>query len=199
MIRKTLAVLALAVASSFGPTSPAAAAPVTYGIDSNHSEVSFQIRHLVSKVRGRFKEFTATIVRDEAAPANSSVELVIKAASIDTEIERRDTDLRSPNFFDVEKFPDITFKSVQIDKTGEATYNVTGDLTMHGVTRRLTLPVTYNGEVKDPWGGTRAGYSLTASLDRTEFGITWNKALDQGGFLLGDEVQVTINLEAVRK
>src|SRR6185295_3137577 len=120
-------------------------------------------------------------------------------ASIDTNVPDRDKHLRSADFFDVEKFPEITFKSKSIKATGKDAYNVTGTLTMHGVSKEVTLPVTFQGEAKDPWGNTRAGFGTSTTLNRKDYGIVWNKALDAGGALLGDEVKVEINLETVKK
>lgn len=174
------------------------AAATTYGIDKGHSNVDFTIRHLVGNVRGAFSDFDGTIVMD-ADPAKSSVEFTIQAKSIDTGNEQRDNHLRSADFFDVEKFPTLTFKSSAIKKTGDNAYQVTGTLTMRGVAKEITLPVTYLGEVKDPWGNTKAGFSTTTSLNRKDFGVSWNKTLDQGGFLLGDDVKVEINLEVGAK
>jgi polyisoprenoid-binding protein YceI len=171
----------------------------TFAVDPSHSEVSFQIRHLVSQVRGRFNDFSGTVQLDPKNLPASSVEFHIKAASIDTGVADRDKDLRSPNFFDVAKYPEITFKSESIQSAGKDKYNVMGTLTMHGVSKKVILPVTYGGQAKDPWGGTRVGFQIETTLDRKDYGIVWNKALDNGGALLGDEVSIAINLEAVRK
>jgi polyisoprenoid-binding protein YceI len=171
----------------------------TFAVDPTHSEVSFQIRHMVSQVRGRFNDFSGTVQLDAKNPAASSVDFHIKAASIDTNVADRDKHLRSADFFDVEKFPEITFKSESIQAAGKDKYNVTGTLTMHGVSKKVTLPVTLGGEVKDPWGNTRAGFEIETTLDRKAYGIVWNKALDNGGVMLGDDVKVAINLETVKK
>jgi polyisoprenoid-binding protein YceI len=151
---------------------------------------------MMSKVRGTFRTFSGTIVRDEADFAKSSVELRIDAASIDTRHESRDEDLRGADFFDVEKFPEITFKSTAVQKVSDNAINVTGELTMHGVTRTVTLPVMFQGELKDARGNLRAGFSVDTRIDRKEYGITWNRALDSGGYLLSDEVEISINVEA---
>lgn len=171
----------------------------TYTVDPAHSEVSFQIRHMVSQVRGRFNDYTGTVNMDPKNMANSSVEFHIKAASIDTNNADRDKHLRTADFFDVEKYPEITFKSDSVKVTGKNKYNVTGTLTMHGVSKKVTLPVTFLGEGKDPWGGTRAGFETTTTLDRKAYGIVWNKAVDNGGVLLGDDVKVEINLETKKE
>ncbi|HEY7213265.1 MAG TPA: YceI family protein [Thermoanaerobaculia bacterium] len=169
----------------------------TFTVDPAHSEVTFQIRHLVSQVRGRFNDFSGTIQMDPKNLPASSVEFQIKAASIDTNQSDRDKHLRSADFFDVEKFPEITFKSKSIKPAGKDTYNVTGTLTMHGVSKEVTLPVTYLGQAN--MRGVRAGFAASTTLDRKDYGITWNHALDNGGAILGDEVKVEINLETAKK
>ena len=176
------------------------AAPQTYVVDRAHSEADFSIRHMMSKVSGKFDDFSGAINVDRANPAASSVEFTIKAASINTGNEGRDKDLRSANFFDVEKHPEIHFKSVSVapSKTKNL-YEVTGDLTMHGVTKRVALPVEFLGFQKDPWGNERAGFAVDTTLNRKDYGINWNKALDNGGVLLGDDVKVSINLETLPK
>ena len=171
----------------------------TFAIDPAHSEVTFQIRHIVSQVRGRFDEFSGTVQMDPKNLPSSTVEFQIKAASIDTNVADRDKHLRSADFFDVEKYPEITFKSTSIKPAGKDTYSVTGTLVMHGVSKEITLPVTLLGQAKDPWGNTRAGFETAATLNRKDYGIVWNKALDNGGMLLGDDVKVEINLETVKK
>lgn len=170
-----------------------------FAIDASHSEVGFQVRHLVSQTRGRFNDFAGTVNLDPKNLANSSVDFTIKATSIDTNVPDRDKHLRGADFFDVEKYPEITFKSKSIKAAGKDTYNVLGTLTMHGVSKDITLPVTYLGQAKDPWGNTRAGFEATTTLNRKDFGIVWNKALDAGGAMLGDDVKVNINLETVKK
>jgi polyisoprenoid-binding protein YceI len=187
-----LAIAALAVA-------PPATAATTYTSDPAHSQVGFEVRHFLTGVPGRFADFTFTIVKDDANPANSSVELVIQAASIDTGIEKRDNHLRSDDFLAVEKHPQITFKSTAVEKVSDSEYKVTGPLTIRGVSKVITVPVSFAGELKDPWGSTRAGFAAETKVDRREFGVTWNKALDGGGFMLGDEVEIEIAVEAVAK
>jgi polyisoprenoid-binding protein YceI len=181
----------------------AAAAPLfaadTYTIDKVHSTVGFTVRHFASRVHGSFGDFEGTIQADTARPEASSVVLTIKSASIDTKNDKRDGDLRSENFFDVAKFPEIAFKSTKIAPTGKDTYAVTGTFTMHGVTKEITLPVTYLGSMKDPWGNERASFSLSTKLNRKDYGINWNKALDNGSLMLSDEVEITIDLETIKK
>jgi polyisoprenoid-binding protein YceI len=193
MIRKLPTVAAFVLAAS-----PVLAAD-TYVIDKSHSEAVFQVRHLVSKVSGRFRDFAGTIHAEAAKPELSSVDFTVKTASIDTANENRDKDLRSANFFDVEKLPEITFKSSKIVTTGKDHYNVAGTLTIHGVAKDVVLPVTFLGFVKDPWGNERAGFETSTTLNRKDYGIVWNKLLDNGGTLLGDDVNVSINLETVKQ
>lgn len=194
-MRKTTAVTCLLVFGMAG----AAAAATTYTIDPAHSDVSFKIRHLIANVAGQFAEFDGTISADWDNLEASSVRFAIKAASIDTRNEDRDKHLRSADFFDVEKHPEITFVSDRITKAGDNSYSVTGKLTMHGVTKEVTLPVTYLGEMTDPWGNVKAGFALSTTLDRTAYGIVWNKALETGGFLLGEDVEIEINLEVAKE
>lgn len=179
--------------------APAVHAADTWTIDKGHSEASFQVRHFVTNVRGRFTDFSGTIVTDSAKPESSTVEFKITTASIDTAVADRDKHLRSADFFDAEKFPEISFKSSSIKASGKDTYAVTGTFTMRGVSKEVTLPVTFLGGVKDPWGNQRAGFETSATLNRKDYGMNWNKALDQGGFVLGDEVKVAINIEAIQK
>lgn len=175
----------------------------TWFVDKAHSEVTFQIRHFVTKVRGRFTDFAGTIVANAAKPEASSVEFAIKATSIDTDNEFRDKDLRSENFFDVEKFPEITFKSTKVSPAGKDRYAVTGLLTMRGVSKEIVLPVSYLGSMatKDREGRETAkgGFETSVTLNRKDFGITWNRALDTGGFMLGDDMTIEINIEANKK
>jgi len=177
---------------------PSFAADV-WTVDKPHSDVSFKVRHFVANQKGKFNDFSGTIIADSAKPQNSSVEFVIKTASIDTNDESRDKHLRSADFFDVEKFPEIIFKSTKVQPAGKNKFNVTGNLTMHGVTKSIVLPVTYFGSIKHPNGSEKGGFEATVSLDRKDFGVTWNKALDQGGAVLGDTVEVSINLETNKK
>jgi polyisoprenoid-binding protein YceI len=187
---------------SFVLVSLLAATPLfadTYKIDRAHSEASFRIRHFVTKVSGRFDDFGGTITGDMSKPGASSVEFTIKATSIDTSMPDRDKHLRSADFFDVEKFPEITFKSTSIKASEKKNvYDVTGDLTMHGVTKQVTLPVEYVGEMKDPRGNTKAGFTLSTTLNRKDYGVNWNKTLDAGGVMLGDDVDITITLETYK-
>jgi polyisoprenoid-binding protein YceI len=190
--------LAVALALAGLAASPALAAD-TWTVDKAHSETSFQIRHMMAKVRGSFNDFSGTIVADAAKPESSTVEFTIKTASIDTNNEGRDKHLRSADFFDAEKFPEITFKSTKVVAKGKDKFDVTGPLTMHGVTKEVTLPVTFLGTQKDPQGNDKAGFEISATLNRKDYGIVYNRALDAGGFVLGDEVWVSVNLETNKK
>jgi polyisoprenoid-binding protein YceI len=190
------AVAIAAVAVSAGTVS---AAPQTFVVDNGHSEASFKVRHLLSKTPGRFNDFGGRIQLDPAKPESSSVEFRIRAESVDTDLPDRDKHLRTADFFDVANHPEIVFKSESIRRAGKDLYNVTGLLSIRGIEKRVTLPVTYHGQTKDPWGNERAGFSTAITLDRKDFGMVWNKALDQGGFILGDEVWVTLEIEAIRE
>lgn len=170
-----------------------------FKVDKAHSHADFKIRHMMSSVTGRFSDFDATVNVDRRNPAASSVEFTINAASIDTGNDNRDKHLRSADFFEVEKYPTITFRSTKIVPAGTDRFDVTGNLTIHGVTKQVTLPVTFLGFGKDQWGNERAGFEIETTLNRKDYGLNWNKALDQGGLLLADEVKVTIGLEAVKQ
>jgi polyisoprenoid-binding protein YceI len=178
--------------------SPGLAAD-TYVFDKAHSEAAFQVRHIVTRVRGKFADIAGTIQVDKAKPEASSVEFVAKTATVDTGVADRDKHLRSADFFDVEKFPEMTFKSTRIKAVGQDRYEVTGTFTLRGVQKELTLPVTFLGFAKDPWGGERAGFETSVTLSRKDFGMVWNKTLETGGVLLGDEVYVTVNVEATKQ
>lgn len=177
---------------------PVFAQTQTFGVDKNHSSAQFKIRHFTSNVTGQFRDFDAVANLDRANPTKSSIEFTIQATSVDTGAEGRDKHLRSADFFDVEKFPTITFKSTSIAATGKDQYNVTGDFTMHGVTKRITLPVSFLGFAKTQ-RGDKAGFELETTLNRKDYGIEWNRALDEGGFMLSDDVKVTIDLELNQK
>jgi polyisoprenoid-binding protein YceI len=171
-----------------------------WDFDFTHSNVDFSVRHLlVSKVRGRFNKWSGTLQYDEKDPTRSSVEVTIDAASVDTSEPQRDTHLRSADFFDVAEFPQLTFKSTRVEAIDEERLRVTGDLTIHGITRPTVLDVEIGGSlVKDPWGKHRAGFTATTTIDRKEFGITFNQALDHGGVALGEKVAISIDVEATR-
>jgi polyisoprenoid-binding protein YceI len=182
----------------------AAAIPVfaeieTFAFDKAHSLVGFRIRHFVSKVEGRFKEFDGTILIDRQNPSASKVELTIPTASIDTSNEGRDKDLRSENFFDTAKYPTMTFKSTKIEPKGKDSYEVTGEFSMHGVTKTITVPVKHGGFLKMKGRNgmnEKTGFEITFPLNRKDFGIIWNRPLDTGGFMLSDDVEINVQVEA---
>ncbi len=170
-----------------------------WDIDVGHSAIHFWARHMViSKVHGRFARWSGSLELDPKDLSRSSVDVRIEAASIDTQVADRDAHLRSPDFLDVAKHPEIAFRSRRVERAGGA-LRITGDLTLHGVTREVTLEAEFAGTGKDPWGNERAGFSAKASLDRREFGLVWNAALETGGVLVGEKVELAIELEAVRK
>ena len=169
----------------------------TYNIDKAHSEVTFQVRHLLTKVRGRFSDFDGTIEYDEEQPENSHVNAAIQATSIDTSERDRDNHLRSADFFDVEKYPTLTFTSGAIARKRSNDFELTGDLTIHGVTRPVTFGVTLLGKAKDPWGNERIAFEAETTINRKDYGLNWNAALETGGFLVGDEVKISLSVQAV--
>ncbi len=173
-----------------------ALASETYVVDKAHSEAIFTVRHLMSRVTGRFGDLSGTINVDRAKPEASSVEFTIQTSSIDTNQPDRDKHLRSADFFDVEKNPQITFKSSKMKATGKDTYDVTGTFTMRGVAKEITLPVTVLGEMKDPRGTPKIGFETSTTINRQDYGVSWNRALDAGGYILSDDVKITITLEA---
>jgi polyisoprenoid-binding protein YceI len=180
------------------PTTVIAAAPVrTFNIDKTHSEVGFQVRHLVTKARGHFTSFHGTIQFDEAQPEQSSIALSIDTASIDTGTADRDAHLRGDDFFAVDTYPAITFASSKVTRNGAEQYTVAGTLTIRGTARELTVPVTFLGAAKDPWGNARVGFEGEITISRKEFGLNWNAALETGGLLVGDDVKISVSLQAI--
>lgn len=198
---RNLLLLTLAAALPLVAQQAAAPAPVTeaWTVDKSHSSAEFKVRHVMANVTGRFNDFDAVIHLDRTNAANSSVEFTIQATSVDTGNKNRDEHLRTADFFDVAKFPTISFKSVSIKERSKDLYDVTGDFTMHGVTKRLTLPVQFLGFGRGPGGGEKAGFEIETTINRKDYGVVWNRALDEGGVLLGDDVKVTINLELNKK
>lgn len=166
-------------------------------IDQAHSEALFTVRHLITRVRGRFRAFEGTVHFDPAQPTQSSVQFTIQASSIDTNEPTRDTHLRSADFFDVERFPRLTFASETVTVLGPDRFDVAGTLTIRGIAKPIVLPVVFLGLAKDPWGQQRAGFEASVLLNRKDFGLNWNAALETGGFLVGDEVTVTLSIQAV--
>lgn len=169
-------------------------------IDPAHTTAEFSVRHMmISNVRGRFGTIEGSVTGELSDPTQAQVEAKIDVASIDTRNEERDQHLRSADFFDVENHPYITFKSRRIDRAGENEYKVVGDLTIRGVTREVVLDATFQGQAKSPWGQQVAGFSATTKLNRKEYGLTWNTVLETGGVLVGDEVQVEIQVELIQQ
>ena len=170
-----------------------------WNLDTVHSGINFSVRHMVvSKVRGRFTKFTGNVTLDESDLTRSVVEATIEASSIDTGTGQRDDHLRSADFFDVERFPQIRFRSTRIEKLGEDRYRLAGELTIRDVSREIALDVEYGGRGKDPWGNERVGFTATGALDRKDFGLAWNQVLETGGVLVSDRVQIELEVQAVR-
>ena len=175
----------------------ASAASATYKIDKDHSTVSFKIRHLFSQVRGNFRDFEGTIQFDPQDLDASTAEAKIKAESIDTNVEKRDAHLRSKDFFDTAQYPDITFKGTKFTKKTEQTGTLEGLLSLHGVEKPVILDVEIHGVGKDPWGNTRAGFTGATNINRKDFGLNWNETLETGGVLVGDEVEIILDIEGL--
>jgi polyisoprenoid-binding protein YceI len=172
----------------------------TYQIDPAHSTASFSIKHMmIAKVRGAFDKMSGKLVYDPTSPAKTSVEVSIDTASINTHEAARDTHLKSPDFFDVEKFPVITFKSSQVQGSG-SDFKVTGDLTIRGVTQKVMIEVEApSAEIKDPWGNIKIGVSGKTQIKRKDFGLSWNAALEAGGFLVGDDVTIELDIQLTKQ
>ena len=179
--------------------APQAGTRTTWKLDPSHTLVEFSAKHMmITTVKGRIADVEGTIYTDEKTPGNSSVEATLKGASIDTRNEQRDTHLRSADFLNAEQFPEIRFRSTRID--GDARkFKLTGDLTIRDVTREITLDVEYGGRTRDPWGGERVGFSATGKIDRRDFGLLWNQALETGGVLVGNDIKVNLEVQAVRQ
>lgn len=170
-----------------------------WNIDGAHSGINFSIRHMVvSKVRGRFGKFAGNLDLDDADLTKSTLSVTIDASSIDTGVGQRDDHLRGPEFFGAEQFPELRFHSQRIERLGKDAYRVIGDLTIRDVTREVALDVEYGGKGKDPWGNERVAFSAKAAIDRTDFGLKWNQVLEAGGVLVGDTVQIELDVQAVK-
>jgi polyisoprenoid-binding protein YceI len=168
-------------------------------LDAVHSSVDFSVRHMmIATVRGTFHKFDANIVADPEDLTTAEIEFTVDVTSVDTRNEDRDNHLRSADFFDAEHHPKMIFKATRIVKKGDGEYDVTGDLTIRGVTRPVTFQVTYGGRGKDPWGNERVGFTAQGELNRKDFGLTWNAALETGGVLVSDEVKVSLDLQAIK-
>ena len=177
------------------------AGAANWQIDPAHSAALFKVRHMmISSVTGEFGKIAGAVNYDPADPAKSTVEVTIDTTSLNTRVADRDNHLKSPDFFDVAKFPTMTFKSKRVEKAGDVKLKVTGDLTLRGVTKEVALEVDGpQPEVKDPWGNVRTGASATTRINRQDFGVSWNKTMDGGGLVVGDEVTVTIDLEMIKQ
>lgn len=173
---------------------------MSWKIDPAHSHISFSIRHMmISNVNGRFENFSGTVEFNEEEPARSSVDVQIEAASINTREPKRDGHLKSPDFLDVEKYPYLTFKSKRIEKIDDHHGRIYGDLTIKDITNEIVLDVEYAGQAKSPWGQTSAGFSATTQINRKDWGLNWNQALETGGVLVGDTLKVDIQLEIIKQ
>jgi polyisoprenoid-binding protein YceI len=187
-------------AAIFALALPLLASASTWNIDPDHSNVGFKIKHLmVSNVKGNFNKYTGTVDLNEKNITKSKVDVNIETASVNTNVQKRDDDLKSSNFFDVAKYPAMTFVSKKVAKAGKDKLKVTGDLTLHGITKEVVLNVEGpSKESKDPWGNIRKGATATATINRKDFGLNWNKALETGGVLVGEEVNIILEIEMIK-
>mgnify|MGYP000861819018 FL=1 len=173
---------------------------MSWQIDNAHSQILFTVRHMmISKVRGSFEKFSGTVALDETTPANTLVDVQIETSSINTREPQRDGHLRSPDFFNSEAFPLMTFKSKRVDVVDGHHAKLIGELTIRDVTREVTLDVEYLGQAKSPWGTTSAGFTATTKINRKDWNLTWNQMLETGGVLVGEEVEISIELELVKQ
>ena len=174
------------------------AEPARWNLDTEHSTIEFRVAHMVvSKTTGRFTDYAGFIDMDAEAGTVTAIEATIKAGSINTNHEKRDAHIRNADFLDVEHYPTMTYKLKSYKKTAE-NFMAVGDFTLRGVTKEVTLVGRYNGSMKDPWGNTRAGFSAEGKLNRKDFGLVWNKTLDSGGLVVGDEVQIRLDIECIK-
>ncbi len=180
--------------------SSVSAAETKYTIDASHTSIDFAVSHMViSTVTGKFKEVSGTLVSPGDDFANARIDVTIPTKSVTTENEKRDEHLRGADFFDAAKYPDVKFKSTSFKKTGDNKYVITGDLTLRGVTKSVDLAATFKGSAKSPWGQTVVAFKANTVIPRKDFGLTWNKALEAGGVLVGEEVELTLNVELVKQ
>lgn len=170
-----------------------------WNVDPTHTGIHFSVRHMVvAKVRGRFSKYSVDLKLDGEDLTQSTVTATIDAASIDTGTAQRDDHLRSPDFFDAEKYPELRFQSTRIERVSDEQYRLVGNLTIRDTTREVTFDVEYGGRAKDPWGNERAGFFAKGSIDRKDFGLGWNQVLETGGVLVGDKVELELELEAIK-
>jgi polyisoprenoid-binding protein YceI len=197
----SLSRLALAATLVAALAVPSPAATATWQIDPAHTAAGFSVRHMmIATVRGQFKGVTGTVLWDDQDSNNSTVDVTIDANTVDTGEPKRDADLKSANFFDVKNYPTITFKSTKIEKISAGKMKVTGNLTVHGVTKQVVLDVEGpSGAVKDPWGNTRVALNASTTINRLDYGVKWNAKMDSGGMVVGDDVNVNIDLEMTKK
>ncbi|MEF3304371.1 YceI family protein [Paenibacillus sp. GYB003] len=175
-------------------------AKTNWAVDPTHSSIDFSVKHMmIANVKGSFHSFEAKVNADPEDLTTADVEFAIDVNSIDTRNGDRDAHLRSADFFDTEKYPKITFKSTRIASKGDGEYDVTGDLTIHGVTRSETFQVTFEGAGKDPWGNEKAGFSAKGKIKRSDYGLTYNAVLEAGGVLIGDEIKISLDIEGVKQ
>ena len=173
---------------------------MTWQIDYTHSDISFSVRHMmISKVNGRFADWNGTIDFDPQNPANTTVDVTVQLASVDTREQQRDDHLRSPDFFDVANFPEMHFKSTNVEQDDDDEGKLYGELTIRGITKPVVLDVEYAGQAQSPWGTTSAGFSAEATLNRKDWELTWNQALETGGVLVSDKIKIAIELELVQQ
>ncbi len=192
----------MATSTTATPATGTTAQPgqTTWSIDPAHSHVGFGIRHLmISTVRGQFTDVKGTVAVDERDPTSAKIDITIATQSVTTGDEKRDGHLRSPDFFDVERFPTITFRSKRVEGRSGNSFRVLGDLTIRDVTREVVLDVELVGRAKDPWGNDRAAFEASTNINRGDYGLTWNAALEAGGVLVGDEVKISIESELLRQ
>ena len=180
--------------------TPTTTSTTTWTVDPSHSLVEFAVKHLmISTVRGRFSDVKGTITYNEANPTQSKIEIEIPTASIDTRSEQRDAHLKSPDFFHAEQHPTMTFKSKRIDGDVNGEFQIVGDLTIRDQTREITLDAQFNGRTRDPWGGDRMGFEAKGKINRKDFGLTWNQALETGGWVVGEDIKMSIEVELVKQ
>jgi len=173
---------------------------MAWAIDSAHSEIGFSVRHMmISTVRGRFEKFSGTVNFDEATPANSTVNVQIEAASVNTKEAQRDGHLKSPDFFDADKYPYLTFKSKRVKVVDSQHAKLVGDMTIRDITKEVVMDVEYAGQAKNPWGKTAAGFSAQTKINREDWGLTWNQTLETGGVLVGKDINISIEVEIIKQ
>lgn len=196
MMKKLTTILVVLMLTVFSVT----AQKTKWTFDKVHSKIQFDVAHLViSEVTGQFQDYEGTVLADKADFSDAKIDFSIDVKSINTNDENRDGHLQSADFFDAAKYPKITFKSKSMTEAGKNQYKLTGDLTMHGVTKTVTFDVKYGGTVTDPYGNVKAGFKITGVIDRTDFGLKYNSVLDSGGLLIGEEITITCNVELLKQ